>query len=130
MLDDSQFTGRKEVMAMTGRNVTILVWAAALILLLIGLLFPPFPNRIPEELTISGWLSGGVFSLGVLSAGLFSAGVYSAGLFSVGIVSAGLFSVGVFSAGVFSLGIFSFGTFAAGIWVAGQFVARRQANKE
>jgi hypothetical protein len=79
----------------THRNVGILIWAALIILLLIGLLFPPIPNRISTELGAAGWLSGSLFSLGALSAG------------------------------VFSLGIFSFGTFAAGVWVAGQFVARR-----
>jgi hypothetical protein len=80
------------------------------ILLVIGLVAPPFPNAIFGA--VSGWLS----------AGLFSRGIVSAGLFSIGVFSAGLFSIGVFSVGLFSLGIFSFGSFAAGIWVAGRFL--------
>lgn len=55
---------------MTHRNVGILIWAALIILLLIGLLFPPIPNRISTELGAAGWLSGSLFSLGALSAGL------------------------------------------------------------
>jgi hypothetical protein len=80
------------------------------ILLLIGLVAPPFPNAVFGA--ASGWLSAGLFSRGILSAGLFS----------IGIFSAGLFSIGIFSVGLFSLGIFSFGSFAAGIWVAGRFL--------
>ena len=105
---------------MTRRTVNIIIWGALLVLLLIGLVFPPFPNDLPTNTAASGWLSGGIFSTGVLSAGVFSVGVFSAGLFSVGI----------FSVGIFSLGIFSFGTFAAGIWAAGQFVTRRFEMKK
>ncbi len=103
----------KEGIVVTQRTVSIIIWAALIILLLIGLIAPPIPNSMPSAATSSGWLSGGLFSTGVLSAGLFS----------VGIFSAGLFSVGIFSVGVFSLGIFSFGTFAVGIWAAGQFIS-------
>ncbi|MHB9154945.1 MAG: hypothetical protein ACYC5N_04530 [Endomicrobiales bacterium] len=101
------------------RAINYGVWAGAVILLLIGIIFPPFPNSVQENAGSSGWLS----------AGLFSSGVFSAGLFSVGIYSAGVFSVGVFSAGIFSLGIFSFGTFALGVWAAGQFVSGWKKNK-
>jgi hypothetical protein len=83
------------------------------ILLLIGLIAPPFPNAVFGA--VSGWLSAGLFSRGVLAAGLFSIGVFSAGLFSVGI----------FSVGLFSIGIFSFGSFAIGVWVAGRFILGR-----
>jgi hypothetical protein len=83
------------------------------ILLLIGLLAPPFPNA--GFGAVKGWLSAGLFSTGILSAGLFSIGVFSAGLFSIGI----------FSVGFFSVGIFSFGSFAIGVWVAGRFVLGR-----
>ena len=96
------------------------VWAIVLviavpyvILLLIGLLAPPFPNAIFGA--VSGWLSAGLFSVGVLSAGLFS----------IGIFSAGVFSIGIFSVGLFSIGIFSFGSFAIGLWVAGRFILGR-----
>jgi hypothetical protein len=97
---------------MTPRTAHFIIWSALIVLLIIGLVSPPFPNVAPPGTTASGWLSAGMFSTGVLSAGLFSVGVFSAGLFSVGI----------FSVGVFSLGVFSFGTFVLGIWAAGQFV--------
>src|SRR3989304_4664772 len=106
--------------AMTRRTVNIIIWGALLVLLIIGLVSPPFPNDMPANTAASGWLSGGVFSTGVLSAGVFSVGVFSAGLFSVGI----------FSVGVFSFGVFFFGTFAAGIWAAGQFMTRWLEMKE
>jgi len=96
---------------MAHRTIHYTFWGILIVLLLIGLIAPPFPNSIPPGASASGWLSAGLFSSGILSAGLFSAGVFSAGLFSVGI----------FSVGIFSLGIFSFGTFALGIWAAGQF---------
>lgn len=89
---------------MTRGNVTVCIWAAVIILLLIGLLYPPIPNRIATDLIASGWLSGGLFTVGVLSAGLFY--------------------IGVFSVGVFSLGTCSFGTFVAGVRMVGQFVAQ------
>jgi quaternary ammonium compound-resistance protein SugE len=97
---------------MANRTIHYIIWGPLIILLLIGLIAPPFPNFTPSGIYASGWLSAGLFSSGILSAGLFSAGVFSAGLFSVGI----------FSVGVFSLGIFSFGTFVLGIWASGQFV--------
>ena len=54
------------------------------ILLLIGLLAPPFPNA--SFGAVSGWLSAGLFSRGVLSAGVFSIGFsrlgYSRSVFS------------------------------------------------
>jgi hypothetical protein len=99
-----------------GRFSWVIVLVIAIpyvILLLIGLLAPPFPNAIFGA--VSGWLSAGLFSRGVLSAGLFSIGVFSAGLFSIGI----------FSVGLFSIGIFSFGSFAVGVWVAGRFILGR-----
>ncbi len=96
----------------THRIAHVIIWGALVILLLIGLIVPPFPNAIPLGASASGWLSAGLFSTGVLSAGLFSAGIFSAGLFSVGI----------FSVGVFALGIFSFGSFVVGIWAGGQFI--------
>lgn len=98
------------VIAMTRFTAHSIIWGVLIVLLLIGLVKPPFPNTMPAGAAAAGWLSGGLFSMGVLSAGLFSAGVFSAGLFSIGI----------FSAGVFSLGVFSFGTFALGLWAAGQ----------
>jgi hypothetical protein len=100
-----------------GLAIQLVIWIPAVVLLLIGLLAPPFPN--------SGF--GG--SSGWLSAGLFSAGVVSAGLFSVGVFSAGLFSVGVFSAGIFSVGIFSFGTYVLGLWAAGRYLQGRFKNQ-
>lgn len=105
---------------MTWRTASIVIWAALIILLLMGLVAPPIPNSMPTAAASFGWLSGGLFSSGVLSAGLFSAGIFSAGLFSVGI----------FSVGVFSLGVFSFGTFAVGIWAAGQFITSWLTVKE
>ena len=105
---------------MTSRAMSIIIWAALIVLLLIGLIAPPIPNSMPTSATSSGWLSAGLFSCGVLSAGLFSAGIFSAGLFSVGI----------FSVGVFSVGIFSLGTFAVGIWAAGQFISSCLTVKE
>ena len=105
---------------MTRRTFNIIIWGALFVLLIIGLVSPPFPNDIPANMAASGWLSGG----------LFSVGVFSAGLFSVGIFSAGLFSVGIFSIGPFSVGIFSVGTFALGIWATGQFVTRWLKIKE
>lgn len=96
---------------MTSRTLNYIIWGAFVVLLLIGIFVPPFPNAGPTD-GVSGWLSAGLFTAGVLSAGLFSAGVFSAGLFSAGI----------FSVGVFSLGVFSFGTFSVGIWAGGQSV--------
>ncbi len=93
--------------------IALVIAIPYVILLLIGLLAPPFPNS--SFGAVSGWLSAGLFSRGVLSAGLFSLGVFSAGLFSIGIFSVGLFSVG----------IFSFGSFAVGVWVAGRFILGR-----
>ena len=93
--------------------IVLVIAVPYVVLLLIGLLTPPFPNAIFGA--ASGWLSAGLFSRGVLSAGLFSIGVFSAGLFSIGIFSVGLFSVG----------IFSFGSFAIGVWVAGRFILGR-----
>ncbi len=95
---------------MPSRTIQYIVWAALIILLLIGIFAPPIPNVGPVG-GVAGWLAAGLFSAGILSAGLFSAGVFSAGVFSVGIVSVG----------VFSLGVVSFGTYAAGIWADGQF---------
>jgi hypothetical protein len=93
--------------------IGLMIAVALGVLLLIGLLAPPFPNAA----------FGAVF--GWLSAGLFSMGVFSAGLFSIGVFSAGLFSIGVFSVGLFSIGIFSFGSFAIGVWAAGRFLLGR-----
>ena len=95
---------------MTRRTFNIIIWGALFVLLIIGLVSPPFPNDMPANMAASGWLSGGLFSVGVFSAGLFS--------------------VGIFSAGLFSVGIFSFGTFALGIWATGQFVTRWLKIKE
>jgi len=97
--------------------INIGIWIPLIALLIIGLLVSPIPND--SFGATSGWLSSGLFSMGVLSAGLFSVGVYSAGLFSVGI----------FSAGVFSIGIFSFGTYAIGVWVSGQFISGLFKNR-
>ena len=97
--------------------INIVIWIPLAVLLSVGLLISPIPNE--SFGATSGWLSAGLFSMGVVSAGLFSIGIYSAGLFSVGI----------FSAGVFSIGVFSFGTFVIGIWAAGQFAKGRFLNK-
>ncbi len=97
--------------------IVLVIAIPYVILLLIGLLAPPFPNA--SFGAVSGWLSAGLFSRGVLSAGLFSIGVFSAGLFSIGI----------FSIGLFSIGIFSFGSFAIGVWVAGRFILGRFRGK-
>ncbi len=90
--------------------IVLVIAVPYVVLLLIGLVAPPFPNAVFGA--VSGWLS----------AGLFSRGVISAGLFSIGVFSAGLFSIGIFSIGLFSIGIFSFGSFAIGVWVAGRFI--------
>lgn len=87
----------------------VIVWVPWAILLILGWTVSPIPNSAFGA--VWGWLSAGLFSLGLFSAGLFSAGIYSAGLFSLGI----------FSAGMFSVGIFSFGTYAIGIWASGQY---------
>src|SRR5712691_3710953 len=100
---------------MTRRTAHYIVWGVLIVLLVIGLVRPPFPNAMPTGTAASGWLSGGLFSMGVLSAGLFSVEIFSAGLFSVG---------------VFSLGIFSFGTFAVGVWAVGQFMSSWLRLKE
>jgi len=97
--------------------INIVIWVPLIILLLVGLLAPPIPSD--SFGVTSGWLSAGLFSMGMVSAGLFSIGIYSAGLFSIGI----------FSAGPFSIGIFSFGTFVIGVWAAGQFAVGRFTAK-
>ena len=79
-----------------------------IVLLLVGVLTPTLRGAFGATF---GWLSAGLFSVGLLSAGLFSIGIYSAGLFSVGI----------FSSGVFAVGIFAFGTYTVGIWSCGQY---------
>jgi hypothetical protein len=97
--------------------INVVVWIPIAVLLAVGLWISPIPSEAFGA--TSGWLSAGLFSMGVVSAGLFSIGIYSAGLFSIGI----------FSAGVFSIGIFSFGTFVIGIWAAGQFAKGRFLGK-
>src|SRR3989304_8036948 len=83
--------------AMTRRTVNIIIWGALLVLLIIGLVSPPFPNDMPANTAASGWLSGGVFSTGVLSAGGFSVGVFSPGPFPGGLFFLRAFLFWVFS---------------------------------
>ena len=88
--------------------VFLVIGISFIVLLLIGTLNPALKSTFGATF---GWLSAGLFSVGLLSAGLFS----------IGIFSAGLFSVGIFSSGVFAVGIFSFGTYTVGIWSCGQY---------
>jgi hypothetical protein len=89
-------------------SIYLVILIPLVVLLLVGALTPVLKGAFGATY---GWLSAGLFSVGLLSVGLFSVGVYSAGLFSVGI----------FSVGVFAVGIFSFGTYTVGIWSCGQY---------
>jgi quaternary ammonium compound-resistance protein SugE len=96
-------------------TIALAISVPLIVLLLFGVLTPTLKGAFGATF---GWLSAGLFSVGLLSAGLFSVGIYSAGLFSVGIFSAGVFAVGIFAFGTYTVGIWSCGQYPVGVYTA------------